>query len=48
MSRHGLPVVLDLLLGLFLFASWIRMPHISLGRTLYGIDGFRPVETLGR
>ena len=56
MSRIGLALFLGLLLiGVFLFASWVRMLHqpaplwqTSLNRTLEEIDGFPPAERLCR
>ena len=56
MNKPGLALLLGLLLvGLFLFASWVRTPHpappqwqTSVHRTLEEINGFAPAETLGR
>ena len=56
MNKPGLALLLGLLLvGLFLFAAWVRQPghpasqwQTSLHRTLEEIDGVPPAGTLGR
>ena len=56
MNGCGFSLLVGLLLmGLLVFASWIRTPHHSspewhaaMQQTLAEVDGFRPSETPGR